>query len=159
MIFTLSNRWCLASWQHQAWCWFCLRKLIPKKRLRIWQPHYGLVISYSLWNLSQHQAITSNNIDIWLIRSQDHILQCFLWKRPGPCLNIKTVFPGMGIPMIKIRLSRDRRNMGFPTLVRQHLYIEKGPWIQIIETYVKTIFLKWLFDWDQCTTQWAAKNW
>ena len=28
---------------------------------------------------------------------------------PGPHLNIKTVFSGMGIPMLKIRRSRDRR--------------------------------------------------
>ena len=32
----------------------------------------------------------------------------------GPCLNLKTVFPCMGIPMLKIRWSRDRFifNMG-----------------------------------------------
>ena len=47
---------------------------------------------------------------------------------PGPCLNIKTVFPGMGIPMLKIRRSQDRLifNMGIPLPVR-HLYIEAAP--------------------------------
>ena len=36
----------------------------------------------------------------------------------GPRLNIKTVFPGMGIPMLKIRWSGDRFifNMGIPIL-------------------------------------------
>ena len=40
--------------------------------------------------------------------------------------NQNPVFPGMGIPMLKIRWSRDRLifNMGIPILVRQHLYIE-----------------------------------
>ena len=35
----------------------------------------------------------------------------------------------MGIPMLKIRRSRDRLifNMGIPILVRQHLYIETAP--------------------------------
>ena len=47
-------------------------------------------------------------------------------KPPGPCLNIKTVFPGSGIPMLKIRRSQDRLifNIGIPILVIQHLYIE-----------------------------------
>ena len=47
----------------------------------------------------------------------------------GPCLNIKTVLPGMGIPMLKIKRSRDRLifNMGMPILVRRHLYIETAP--------------------------------
>ena len=41
-------------------------------------------------------------------------------------LNIKNVFPNMGIPMLKIRQLRGRLifNMGIPTLVRWHLYIE-----------------------------------
>ena len=45
---------------------------------------------------------------------------------PGSRLNIKTVFSGMMIPMLKIRRSWDRLifNMGIPILVRRHLYIE-----------------------------------
>ena len=39
-------------------------------------------------------------------------------------------FPGMGIPVLKIRRSRDRLifNMGIPILVRRQLYIETAPW-------------------------------
>ena len=39
-------------------------------------------------------------------------------------------FPGMGIPMLKIRWSRDRLifNMGILILARRHLYIETAPW-------------------------------
>ena len=50
-------------------------------------------------------------------------------KGSGPCLNIKTVFPGMGIPMLKIRLSHDHLifNMVIPILVRWHHYIEMDP--------------------------------
>ena len=53
-----------------------------------------------------------------------------LFNRPGPRLNIKTVFfPSMGISMLKIRRSRDCHifNMGVPILVRRHLYIETAP--------------------------------
>ena len=37
--------------------------------------------------------------------------------------------PGIGIPMLKIRRSRDRLifNIGIPILVRRHLYIETAP--------------------------------
>ena len=53
-------------------------------------------------------------------------------RGPGPHLNINTVFPVMGIPMLKVRRSWDRLifNMGIPILVRRHLYIETGPrWV------------------------------
>ena len=47
----------------------------------------------------------------------------------GSCLNIKTVFPDMGISVIKIRWSQDHLIfiMGISILVRQHLYIETPP--------------------------------
>ena len=46
----------------------------------------------------------------------------------GPRLNIRPSFPGMGIPMLKIRRSRDRLifNTWIPKLIR-HLYIETAP--------------------------------
>ena len=48
------------------------------------------------------------------------------WMNSGPCLDIKTILLGMGIPMLKIRRSHDRLifNMGIPILVKQYLYIE-----------------------------------
>ena len=41
----------------------------------------------------------------------------------------EAVFPDMGIPMLKIRRSRDRLifDMGILILIRRHLYIEKAP--------------------------------
>ena len=52
----------------------------------------------------------------------------------GPCFNLKTIFPGMVIIMLKIRRSPDRLifDMGIPILVRQHLYIETAPQGDII---------------------------
>ena len=57
-----------------------------------------------------------------------------LKRRPGPSPNITAVFPGMGIPMLKIRRSPDRFifNMGIPILVRWHLYSETASWIQSV---------------------------
>ena len=48
---------------------------------------------------------------------------------PGSRLNIKTVFPGYGIPKFKIRRSQDRLifKMGINILVSRHLYIETAP--------------------------------
>ena len=42
------------------------------------------------------------------------------------CLNIKMMFAGIGLPMLKRRWLQDHLifNMGIPILVRQHLYIE-----------------------------------
>ena len=51
---------------------------------------------------------------------------------PRPCFNKKTVYPGMVIPMLKIRWSPDHLifNMGIPTLVRRHICIETAPCLQ-----------------------------
>ena len=54
----------------------------------------------------------------------------YLWTR----FDIMTTFPGMGIPMFKIRQSWNCLifNMGIPILVRQHLYTETAPWCHLI---------------------------
>ena len=51
-------------------------------------------------------------------------------KDLGPVSISRPSFPDMGIPMLKIRWSRDRLifNMGIPILVRRHLYIETASW-------------------------------
>ena len=56
-----------------------------------------------------------------------------VYMRPGPRLNIKTVFPRYGIPMLKIRRSKDCLifNIGIIVLVR-HLYIESRPLALVI---------------------------
>ena len=48
---------------------------------------------------------------------------------PRACLNIKTVFPVMGIFITEFKQSWDCLifKMRIPILVRQHLYIETGP--------------------------------
>ena len=62
-------------------------------------------------------------IELWIIHQIKWIQEL------GSHLNIKTVFPGMGITMLKIRQSQDRLifNMGISILLRQNLYIETAP--------------------------------
>ena len=52
--------------------------------------------------------------------------RCWPLLRPGPRLNIKTVFPRYAIPTLKITRSWDRPtfNTGIHILVTRHLYIE-----------------------------------
>ena len=54
---------------------------------------------------------------------------CIKTPLTGPPLNIKTIFPGIGIPMLKIRGSKDHLifNTGIPLPVRQYCYIEMAP--------------------------------
>ena len=64
-------------------------------------------------------------------KGSGHDHWCVYWVLI-PCrarLNIKTIFPGIGIPMLKIRWSRDHLifNMRIPILVRWHLYTETSP--------------------------------
>ena len=52
--------------------------------------------------------------------------------KPGPVSISRLSFPGMGIPMFKIRRSWYRLilNMGKPILVRRHLFIETAPGVK-----------------------------
>ena len=58
----------------------------------------------------------------------------------------KTVFPDMGIPMLKIRQSRDHFifNMGIPMLVRWHFYTETAP-LDTREEHFCTLGVNWKF--------------
>ena len=66
-------------------------------------------------------------VNSFLIGDNDPFILHIQYQEPGPRLNM--FFPGMGIPMLKIRRSWDRLifNMGIPKLVRRHLYIEMAP--------------------------------
>ena len=72
-------------------------------------------------------------------------------QRTGPCLNIKTVFPGIGIPMIKIRRLWDCHDclifIMSPMLVRRLYYVKTAPVIisKIKKSETKT------FLWDTAT--------
>ena len=71
------------------------------------------------------------NNRIWDMYIYKHIIILYYGSwRPGPCLNINTVFLCMEISITKIRLSSDSIIfvMGIPILVRQHLYIETVGW-------------------------------
>ena len=59
-----------------------------------------------------------------------HLSAGYPWKPAKKVGPISTVFPSMGIPMLKMRRSRDHLifNMGIPILVRWHLDIESAPW-------------------------------
>ena len=54
---------------------------------------------------------------------------CCRTSQKRPRLNIKTVFPRYGIPILKIRRSWDRLifNVGIPIMVRRHLFIATPP--------------------------------
>ena len=51
-------------------------------------------------------------------------------KGPGPCLNMKTVFPGVGITVLNVRRSRYHLifTMEISVLIGWHLGIETVPW-------------------------------
>ena len=80
-----------------------------------------------LWSvLEQTVEKTIERPVIWNVIA---LIRTSIKWQPGSCLNIKTVFPRMGISIIKIRRSRDRLIF---ILVRRHLYIETGPWWSLL---------------------------
>ena len=61
-------------------------------------------------------------------------------RAPGPCLNIKMVFPGMDISLMNVRKSWDSLIfiMGIHIQARQHLYIETTHWM-FLSNQINTI--------------------
>ena len=72
-------------------------------------------------------------------------------KTPGHCLNIKTVFPTMGIAIFTIRRNSLIFNMGIHKLVRRHLYIETAPLLVHKQVTWATLYTK--------TASWNITTW
>ena len=72
-----------------------------------------------------------SSLRIWENKTnvQLELVYWLIW-RPGGCFNIETVFPGIGIPIIKIRQSWDHSIfipvMGIPKLATEH-YTDTAP--------------------------------
>ena len=106
-------------------------------------------IQCTLWNM---QRVRSLLCSLWFSTGRCSpiiirvVMQSYLYNRnvllrqhlsietlamtgPGHCLNIKTVFPSMVIPIIKVRRSSDRLifMMGVTILLVRRLYIEMAP--------------------------------
>ena len=74
-----------------------------------------------------YSGTEADNWHRWLNNVSQHIPgPMYTRERTGPRLNIKTIFTGMGMSIMKIRLSWDPLIfiMGIPLLIRRHHYIE-----------------------------------
>ena len=60
-------------------------------------------------------------------------LYVYIYDAQGPDSVWRCHLTSIGNPIVEIRRSYDRliSTMGFPILVRQHLYIESGPWLLV----------------------------
>ena len=79
------------------------------------------MIFRGIWVLNEIQS------NVWYCKSR--LVLCAA-DPPGSRFNMKTAFARYGIPVLKIRRSRDHLicNMKIPIVVRRHLYIETAPW-------------------------------
>ena len=89
----------------EKFCSTCI-SIYSRQTNHVWERHLAVVIILSL-----------------------HHTQWDLKRRPVSCLNIMTIFPRMGISILKMRWSSDRLifMMGIFIPVRHHLYIELNP--------------------------------
>ena len=106
--------------------------LKPWLRMKCVCPTATITRSSAIWPSNKWRDVFNiSNLSQDIIKLAEHLGPLSItWLR----LNIKTVFLGMGIPIIKIRRSSDRLIfiMGISILVRRHLYIETGRcWIWI----------------------------
>ena len=104
---------------------------------------------------------TQKLIEILLCKVKSTLdLQMMSWQcqGPGACLNIKTVFPGIEIPIIKIRKTWDCVTfiMGICILVRQHLHFETVPRSSADMILIIAILIYWWLYakdiWLQCVS-------
>ena len=78
------------------------------------------------------------NKDQWYLEIYFVAWVMFFNLQSGPQLKITTVYPGMGVSILKIKRSWDRLIfiMGIPIPVRQHVNHETGHWICTASIYV-----------------------
>ena len=85
---------------------FSFTKMSFKVLSAKWRPFcLGLNVLHGCIRYERIREVRASKSYFWLI-----------YKEPGPCLKIKTVFPRYGDSHVK--------DMGIPILVRRHLYIE-----------------------------------
>ena len=82
-----------------------------------------------LLNGTIDMVATVSNSSSNLVRSGERMESLKMIHEVASRINIKTIFPRYGIPMLKIRRSRYHFifNMGIAIPIRRHLYIETGP--------------------------------
>ena len=96
-----------------------------------------------------HNKINNDFYNISILSSYD-ICEISSWsyhwnpksQSQGPDSIKRCCLASIGKPIVEIRWSYDRliSTMGFPVLVRQHLYIESGPWSLSLEVAVKYVY-------------------
>ena len=117
---TQFNAWIMPHWSQSlkyVFCWICLKNInIYRHFLAFLDMNVGQVLKVLPCGRLVHSECN-----------------CYWWpsgvRSQGPLSIWRLSFPGMGIPMLKVRRSRDRLifNIGIPILVRRHLYIETAP--------------------------------
>ena len=111
----------------------------------ILQPIYIYIYRFSLLGVSN--AISQNVVPVCWINDKSGVAVVINWVKTGakplhepmmnqlnesnyipePCLHIQTVFPGIGIPIVKMRRSgRLLFLIKIPRVVRRHVYIQTG---------------------------------
>ena len=113
--------------------------------------------SYSAW-MSQNSSESTNFLFPLKPRSWEKVHHSFHihfmidvgmvpygTRTAGGWFNIKMTFTSIVNPIVKIRRSYDRliSTMGFPILVRWHLYIQSGPWV-LFQYCMKCLIIKTL---------------
>ena len=99
-------------------------------------PVYDWVFPVALRNCVNLERVKPNYIalsskEAWMLPSFESGVCFIAIVMLDHRLNIKTVFPGLWIPVLKIRRAWDLRiiTMWFPMLIRRRLYIEMFPWL------------------------------
>ena len=104
-----------------------------------WKILYSVIIKF-FW------LITMNNDDNTSLFSWSQV--CYVWGvdySSNTSLFTRRYLTSIGNPIVEIRRSSDRHisTMGFPILVRLHLYIEAGPRSVFVTIKVSTIAAVW----------------
>ena len=142
-------------WHCSVWAMGCVLCLIWKKTDCITTlPHCIFSAFFQLNDLicceelnveSEEQVFTSvlNWIQNNLEERRCHIPE--VGNLPGPCLNIETVFPGIGIPIIKIRWSSDHLifAMGSPITSKTVSWYWTAPWCSLCIHELICLWERW----------------
>ena len=149
--------WPCASWSIQRSCFMCdfLSMVYPQSQM-ISSSRDVIILFYLITKAKETHLSRDNHELYWYSRLQkyevtDKYMIIATWQNvQGPDTIRRCHLTSIGNPIVEMRRSYDRliSTIGFPILVRWHLYIESGPWatyvvINHIKFHSSADFLQW----------------
>ena len=107
------------------WIWIWTQKFLPAHK---YKKHDSLPLYLTNVSLGLLPSVWAKMQNVCSFLQLRNVFTKKKLRDPGPCLNIKTLFPKYGDSYVKDKTVGLIFNMGIPNILIRHLYFETPPW-------------------------------